>query len=275
MTNNSTLGLWFLGFAILATSSYSAKKAYDIEIQMSTEVLPAIFNVQDGVERKVINNLRSGKPDSYEEILVKSDRILLHVEYLAERFFDGNILAVELTKYADKAYEELMSNSYRNMFYSRMDELGIKHKKMTLFRYKQDGSILFGDNLPEPTGVYIRDKYFMELKSDAVFAQIINKLPSVRLLMMNDLIPYPKCAQDELPIAVFGELYTARSMTYGVKLRTEIDGWRISFDNVDPLDTNALSNRVIYQTACRSETNTEEPESNATDIVTAKDEGLG
>ena len=64
-------------------------------------------------------------------------------------------------------------------------------------------------------------------------------------------------------------------MTYGVKLRTEVNGWRIGFDNVDPRDTKALSNRIIYQTACRAEEKDEAPESDSSDSNAQAEEEIG
>ena len=74
-----------------------------------------VSKIENGVLIKIKKDIRTMKPETYQELLVKSDRILSHVAFLSEKKFDGDIFHPELIDYANRAYDSVMKNMYENM----------------------------------------------------------------------------------------------------------------------------------------------------------------
>jgi hypothetical protein len=206
------------------------------------------------IEGRVILNLKQDfktmKPETYQELMVKSDRIFSHVTFLAEKKYNGNIFHADLVDYADRAYDSVMSNMYENVFYKRLYDAGVKQFSVQPFEISSSGEYLYGEDVMHENGVFIRNKYHLEMKGESIYSRL-KDIPAGIMLMNNDLLLYPKCEKGYRPFVIFGELYPSGGRTYGVNLYTENKGWRVSFKDIDILSDKALQNRLIFQTACQ------------------------
>ena len=218
---------------------------------IESTLIKATSQIELNIYKKLNKDIRSFKPQTHQELISKSSRILNHVVYIANKRYEGDIMHPNIIKYADSVYDEIMKNMYENSFYTSLAKKGVNYSGSKLFEITDNGDILYGADVEKPTGVMLRNKYYLETNGNAIYQQLIDKIPSTIMLMMNDLIPYPSCKENEEPIIIYGELYPEGSHTLGVDLKTEINGWRINYKNIDIEDTAAMVNRVIYQTACR------------------------
>lgn len=228
------------------------------------------------IEEKVLVNIKKDfktmKPDTYQELLVKSDRIFSHVLYLAEKKYDGDIFHPDLIDYADRAYDSVMENMYENMFYKRIYEAGAQLAVVKPFEINSFGEYVYGDDVINEDGILIRNKYYMNMKGDSIYSRL-KDIPAGIMLMNNDLLTYPQCEAGMRPFVIFGELYQKNGKTHGVNLVTENRGWRVNFKNVDLLSDEALQNRLIFQTACQDIPGQEVNEPATTDKDVAASEG--
>lgn len=206
------------------------------------------------IEKRVVLNLKKDfktmKPETYQELMVKSDRIFSHVTFLAEKKYDGNIFHPDLVDYADRAYDSVMSNMYENVFYKRLHDAGVNQMSVKPFEITSTGEYLYGKDVTYESGVFIRDRYHLEMKGDSIYSRL-KDIPAGVMLMNNDLLLYPECKAGFRPYVIFGELYPKGGEAYGVNLHTENKGWRVSFKDIDILSDKALQNRLVFQTACQ------------------------
>ena len=224
-----------------------------IQKSVSEDVQAMFAQLEPSIERKLINKIKNLKPESYQEALIQSNRLLMHVKFLSEKFYNGDILAKELSIYADNAYEAMMENAINNQFYATLSNANISAPPIKYFYFdNESGSRIFSDDI-QPDGVLVRNKYFMNIPKGSVFASVVEQIPTSYLNMVNDVVVYPECGENKEPIIVYGELYTENSEPYGVTLTNENVGWRIGFEGIHPMSTEALENRVIVTTACRNE----------------------
>jgi hypothetical protein len=243
-----------LGVAnLLLTSVLIAGVAFAVnEVSNATSQLTSeIEQIEDRVLLNIKKDFKTMKPDTYQELLVKSDRIFSHVMYLAEKKYDGNILHPDLVDYADRAYDSVMENMYENMFYKRIYEAGAQLAVMKPFEINSMGDYVYGDDVFTEDGVVIRDKYYMDMKGGSIYSRL-KDIPAGIMLMSNDLLVYPQCEKGMRPFVIYGELYQKGGKSHGVNLMTENNGWRVSFKDVDVLSDTAMQNRLIFQTACQN-----------------------
>jgi hypothetical protein len=232
---------------VVAGISYSTVKIDEANNKLMNE----ISLIEERVLLNIKKDFKTMKPETYQELLVKSDRIFSHVIFLAEKKYNGNIMHPDLIDYADRAYDSVMVNMYENMFYKRVYEAGAELSLVKPFEVLSSGEYLFGDDVISEEGVVIRDKYFMDMKSDSIYSRL-KTIPAGIMLMNNDLLVYPQCEKGTRPFVIFGELYQQGGSAHGVNLSTENNGWRVSFKDKNILSDEALENRLIFQTACQN-----------------------
>ena len=247
MNNNWLLGVvGVLSLGTLLTTVYMTN-------ELESTLTKQIGEAKSDIESNLYKSFKSNKPDSYQEIIVKSDRILNHTKYLADKYFSGNILAPKLAQYASKAFDEVMLNTYNNLFYAKLDAAGIEQSTIQLYKKSGEGKV-FSENVTLADGALIRDKYYLDISNGSMFGDLVKEgsISTTYLYMVNDLIVYPKCAVAESPVIIFGELYPEDSEILGAELIPEARGWRVTYADAGPLSSQALKNRLIHQTACRS-----------------------
>lgn len=264
MNLSKTLGV----VNIILTSVVIAGLAYTVtkSDKLTNDLISEFSQIENRVLLNIKQDFKTMKPETYQELIVKSERIFSHVTYLAEKKYDGNIFHPELVDYADRAYDAVMSNMYENVFYKRLHDAGVNQLSVKPFEISPTGEYLYGKDVTYESGVFIRNRYHLEMKGDSIYSRLKN-IPAGIMLMNNDLLLYPECKAGFRPYVIFGELYPKGGEAYGVNLYTENKGWRVSFKDVDIISDKALQNRLVFQTACQklpgTESNSEvEPLSN-------------
>jgi len=192
------------------------------------------------------------KPKTHQERLMKSQRVFEHTVYLADKYYDGDLMAEPLVRYSDNAYSDIMANVYNSMFYSKL--AGMDRSDLSVKTYTQiNNEKIFTDDISKVTGAVIQGKYNIDLATGSIFTDVIASggINSTYLYMVNDFVPHPQCAEGGIPVVVFGELYPDGSKPYGATTSPEASGWRVGFKDIDPLSDTALQNRIMLQTACR------------------------
>ena len=227
--------------------------AQHIKESVSENTAQMFNKLEPSIETKLMRKIKNLRPESYQEALIQSNRLLMHVKFLADKFHSGDILATELSTYADNAYEAMMENAINNEFYSTLANANITVPPIKYFHIDKDSGSRIFSNEVKPDGVMVRNKYFMNIPKGSVFANVVEQIPTSYLNMVNDIVPYPECAKDNEPVIVYGELYTEDSAPFGVSLTNENIGWRVGFEGVHPMSKAALENRVIVTTACRKQ----------------------
>jgi hypothetical protein len=210
-----------------------------------------ISGIEDNVLLKLKKDFKTMKPETYQELLVKSDRIFSHVSFLAEKHYDGDIFHPDLIQYANNAYDSVMENMYENMFYKKVYESGVKIDMVKPFQITDTGEYLYGNDAINEDGILIRQKYHLNIHGNSIYSRL-KDIPAGLMLMNNDLLGYPECSAEQRPFVMFGELYQKDGQPYGVDLVTESQGWRVSFKDIDSLSPEGLRNRLIFKVGCQN-----------------------
>jgi hypothetical protein len=192
------------------------------------------------------------KPKTHQERLMKSSRVFEHTIYLADKFYNGDLMADSLVSYTNQAYSAIMSNLYSSKFYLKLNELN--RSDLAIKTYTDAyGDKVFTDDISQVTGAVIQGKYNLDLAQGSIFTEVIASggIDASYLYMVNDFVPHPTCDKGSVPVVVFGELYPDGSQPYGALTEPEEKGWRVGFKDISPLSEAALQNRIMLQTACR------------------------
>ena len=134
--NNAVIG-GLLGLGLIGCANIYI--TYSMAEIQNDQLTNAMVEVEEKVAKKLYKDFKSNKPDSYQEIIVKSDRILNHALYLANQNYAGNLLNEDIALYASNAYDEIMGNTYNNLFYAKLTSLGIAQPKVTFFKEGDNG----------------------------------------------------------------------------------------------------------------------------------------